>query len=60
MVLNIVMKFIKELLKYINLDEDLILHVNKIALQGSKTKYYYSLKLLKHLFICVLDILIMF
>jgi hypothetical protein len=48
--------FIKELIKYINLDEDLKIHVNKIALQGSKTKYYYSLKLLKHLFICVLDI----
>ena len=48
--------FIKELLKYFKADEDLLIHINNIVLQGSKTKYYYSLKLLKHLFLCILDI----
>ena len=48
--------FIKELLKYIKPDEELITYINKSALQGSKTKYYSSLKLLRKLFICVLDI----
>ena len=48
--------FIKELIKYIKPDEELITYINKSALQGSKTKYYSSLKLLRNLFICVLDI----
>ena len=48
--------FIKELLKYIKPDEELITYINKIAFQGTKTKYYNSSKLLKKLFICVLDI----
>ena len=46
---------VRELLKYINVSEELNEYINKTCFNGTKTKFYKSFKILQNLFLCVVN-----
>ena len=46
---------VRELLKYINVSEELNEYINKTCFNGTKTKFYKSFKMLQNLFLCVVN-----